>query len=140
MDRENVSNSLIMIQPSLTQYDLKNEDPVAAICDIESMKDDVILLMDSYFHIVIWRGSTIIDWIQQGYHEQEEYANLKNIMTAPQEDVKVMMPLTQVLIQDRMLIPKIVSCDQGHGDERIIKSKLNPSSSTGNKTVEVGHS
>jgi hypothetical protein len=89
MDRENVSNSLIMIQPSLTQYDLENENPNAAICDIESMKDDVILLMDSYFHIVIWRGSSITDWIKQGYHEQEDYANLKNIMTAPQEDVKV---------------------------------------------------
>ena len=43
-----------------------------------------------------------------------------------------------MLTQDRMLIPKIVYCDQGHGDERIIKSKLNPSGQGGNTTAEGG--
>ena len=78
-----------MVQPSLTQYDMTNENPVAAICDIESMRDDVILLMDSYFHIVVWHGGAIVDWIKEGYHEQEEYAGLKAIMEAPDEDIKV---------------------------------------------------
>lgn len=36
-----------------------------------------------------------------------------------------------------MFIPKIVKCDQGSGDERIIKSKLNPSGNMGNTTAEV---
>lgn len=89
IDRENVSNSLIMVQPSLTQYDLENVTPIAAICDIESMKDDVVLLMDSYFHIVVWRGSQIVNWVAEGYHEQEDYSNLKTILEAPKEDIKV---------------------------------------------------
>ena len=36
-----------------------------------------------------------------------------------------------------MLIPRIVYCNQGSGDERIIKSKLNPSGQGGNTTAEV---
>lgn len=36
-----------------------------------------------------------------------------------------------------MFIPRIVKCDQGSGDERIIKSKLNPSGNMGNTTAEV---
>lgn len=89
-DRESVPNSLLIVQPSLTQYDLENESPVAANCDIESMKDDVILLMDSYFHIVIWKGSSIINWVKEGYHELEEYANLKSILEAPDSDIAVL--------------------------------------------------
>lgn len=78
-----------MVQPSLTQYDLENETPVVAQCDIESMKDDVILLMESYFHIVIWRGSTIVSWVNDKYHEKEEFANLKAILQAPEDDLQV---------------------------------------------------
>lgn len=131
MDRETVANSLVMVQPSLMQYDLENEDPQAAVCSIESMKDDVILLMDSYFHTVIWQGTSIVEWVGLGYHEQEEYANLKKILETPDEDLKLVS-------QDRMYIPKIVHCIAGSGDERIIKSKLNPSSQIGNTTVEGG--
>ena len=36
-----------------------------------------------------------------------------------------------------MIIPRIRHCNQGDGDERIIKSKLNPSGQTGNSTAEV---
>lgn len=89
VERENVANTLLMIQPSLTQYDLENEAPIVAQCDIESMKDDVILLMESYFHIVVWKGSTIVNWVSEGYHEQEDYANLKSILEAPDSDIEV---------------------------------------------------
>lgn len=89
IDRECVANSLIMVQPSLTQYDLENSTPVAAICDIESMKDNVILMMDSYFHIVVWRGSTIVQWVKEGYHELPDYENLKAILTMLDEDIQV---------------------------------------------------
>jgi hypothetical protein len=36
-----------------------------------------------------------------------------------------------------MIIPRIRYCNQGDGDERIIKSKLNPSGQSGNSTAEV---
>ena len=89
IDRECVANSLTMVQPALTQYDLENSTPVAAVCDIESMRDNVILLMDSYFHIVVWRGSTIVRWVEEGYHEQPDFVNLKAILEMPAEDIKV---------------------------------------------------
>ena len=85
-----MQNSLLIVQPSLTQYDLVNDGPVAANCDIESMKDDVILLMDSYFHIVVWRGSSIVNWVKDGYHEQPDYENLKSILASPDSDIGVL--------------------------------------------------
>jgi protein transport protein SEC23 len=47
--RENTTNSLVMIQPALLQYNFNNSYPQPVALDIESMKDDVILLLDTYF-------------------------------------------------------------------------------------------
>lgn len=78
-----------MIQPSLTQYDLESEYPSAALCDISSLKEDVVLLMDCYFYVVTWYGSTIREWIDEGYQELEEYAHFKEMLKMPAEDTKV---------------------------------------------------
>lgn len=52
--RENVSNCLAMIQPSLLEYSSEADEPEAVLCDISSMKDDIVILFDSYFNAVIW--------------------------------------------------------------------------------------
>jgi len=77
MFRENVNNVLTMIQPCITKYDLESEHPEAVICDISSMQNDAVLLMDSYFYVGIWYGSTIKGWIDQKYHEMEGYEHIK---------------------------------------------------------------
>ncbi len=48
----------------------------------------MILLLDTYFKILIWEGQTIQSWREQGYHEKPEYENVKILMEAPQEDAK----------------------------------------------------
>ncbi|GAA5980550.1 hypothetical protein JCM11641_006677 [Rhodosporidiobolus odoratus] len=55
-----------------------------------------------------------------GYHEQEGYENLAQLLTAPQEDA-------QDLLLDRFPIPRYVVCDQGGSQARFLLSKLNPS-------------
>ena len=41
-------------------------------------------------------------------------------------------------MDDRFPVPKLTICDQGHGDERLIKSKLNPGDNDSqNMTQEV---
>lgn len=89
IDRENVANCLVMIQPSLTQYDMENDYPSAALCDISSLKNDLIILMDCYFYIVTWYGTTIDSWMQQGYQDLPEYEHFKAILEMPAEDTKV---------------------------------------------------
>lgn len=65
--RENVGNSLVMIQPALMQYNLDSEQPVPVLLDIDSLKNNVILLLDTFFYIVIWKGTTIVQWEDAGY-------------------------------------------------------------------------
>ena len=66
--KENVSNSLVMIQPSLMMYKIDTDQAVPVLLDIDSMQDDVILLLDTFFYICIWKGQKIKDWEDAGYH------------------------------------------------------------------------
>lgn len=52
--RENATNSLVMIQPALLEYNLESPQPSPVLLDIESLKNNVILLLDTYFHVVVW--------------------------------------------------------------------------------------
>ena len=119
--RENLSNMLVMIQPALFSYDLETQQPTPVLCDMESLKPDVVLLVDTYFNVVIWQGAQIYNWVKQGYHEMEEYAHLKNLLEQPEEDAKL-------IVEDRLPVPRVVSCYPGAPDERLLKSKLNPAS------------
>jgi len=53
--RENVMNSLVMIQPALLEYSFEAGPPRPVLLDVASMqRKDVILLLDSFFHVVVW--------------------------------------------------------------------------------------
>jgi len=54
--KENVTNSLVMIQPALLMYKLDEDQAVPVVLDINSMQDDVVLLLDTFFYICIWKG------------------------------------------------------------------------------------
>jgi len=129
--RENVSNSLVMIQPALMQYTMESEEPVPVLLDIDSMRDDVILVLDTFFYIVIWHGDTVTKWKEAGYQDDPNYENFKTMLEAPIEEAKLVM-------QDRFPWPRFFICHAGDGNERKIKSKVNPSSLTShNTTVDV---
>lgn len=48
--------------------------------DIQSLRPDVILLLDSFFHVVIWHGDMIHSWKEQGYDQSPEYQNFKELL------------------------------------------------------------
>lgn len=87
--RENVANSLTMIQPSLIEYNMQNEMPQPTLCDINSLSDENIILFDNYFNVVIWHGDTIASWRNQGFQELEGYEYFKQILEMPREDAAV---------------------------------------------------
>lgn len=72
LNRENVANSVVMIQPSLISYSFQSV-PEPALLDVAAIAADRILLLDSYFTIVIFHGSTIAQWRKAGYHYQPEH-------------------------------------------------------------------
>jgi protein transport protein SEC23 len=51
------------------------------------LKHDVILLLDCFFHVLIWRGETIQQWHDLGYHDKPEHENFKNLLMAPSQDL-----------------------------------------------------
>lgn len=72
-------------------YKLETNEATPVLLDIDSMQDDVILLLDTFFYICIWKGQRITDWEKAGYHNQPDYANLKTMLEVPIEDAQYIM-------------------------------------------------
>ncbi|KAI8983076.1 protein transporter SEC23 [Pilobolus umbonatus] len=119
LNRENVDSSLIMIQPTLTSYSFDSV-PQPVLLDSVSIKPDCILLLDTFFHILIFHGETIAQWRNAGYQDQEGYENFKQLLETPVLDA-------QDLLMDRFPVPRYIVCDQGGSQARFLLSKLNPS-------------
>jgi len=94
--------------------------PQPVLLDSVSIKPDVILLLDTFFHILIFHGETVAQWRKAGYQDQEGYENFKELLEAPVSDA-------QDLLTDRFPIPRYIVCDQGGSQARFLLSKLNPS-------------
>merc|ERR550525_838310 len=118
--RENTMNSLVMIQPALLQYTFDEGPPQPVQLDAQSLKNNVILLLDAFFHVVIWRGEMIQAWYDAGYQEKEEYANFKMLLQAPAEDAKQ-------ILADRFPVPRYIQTNAGGSQARFLTSKVNPS-------------
>lgn len=69
LNRENVANSVVMIQPSLISYSFHSA-PEPALLDVAAIAADRILLLDAYFTCVIFHGATIAQWRKAGYQNQ----------------------------------------------------------------------
>ena len=89
LNHEDVSNSLIMIQPTLDSYTFDQDGAVPVLLDSTSIQPQTILLLDSYFHILIFHGETMAEWRKAGYQDMEGYENFKELLEQPKEDARV---------------------------------------------------
>uniref|UniRef100_A0A060T3C0 Protein transport protein SEC23 n=1 Tax=Blastobotrys adeninivorans TaxID=409370 RepID=A0A060T3C0_BLAAD len=119
LNREDLTNSLIMIQPTLISFTFDKE-PEPVLLDSVSIKPDHILLLDTFFHILIFHGETIAQWRKAGYQDQDEYANFAALLEAPRAEA------TELLV-DRFPLPRFIDTDAGGSQARFLLSKLNPS-------------
>lgn len=51
-----------MIQPALLKYTVEETQPIPVELDLEELKDDVVLLLDSFFNVLIWYGENVQSW------------------------------------------------------------------------------
>lgn len=117
--REDCSNSLLMIQPALVAYELyKDTSPVSL--DTSSIQPERILLMDTFFQIVIFHGDRIAAWRKQNYHEKPGFESFKAFLETPIADANDLM-------MSRFPLPRYVVCDQGSSQARFLLSRVNPS-------------
>ncbi|KAL5231778.1 hypothetical protein ABZP36_030554 [Zizania latifolia] len=118
LNRENVANAVVMIQPSLISYSFQS-GPEPVLLDVTAIAADRILLLDSYFTIVIFHGITIAQWRKAGYQDQGHEA-FAQLLQAPQEEA-------DTTIKERFPVPRLVVCDQYGSQARFLLAKLNPS-------------
>jgi len=124
LNREDLTQSLIMIQPLLYSYSF-NGPPEPVLLDTSSIQKDRILLMDTFFQIVIFHGETIALWRQQRYHEQPQYDNFRQLLEAPMTDA-------QEILHSRFPMPRYIDTDEGASQARFLLSKVNPSQTHNN--------
>ena len=67
--------------------------------DAASVRPDTILLLDTFFHVVIFHGETIGAWKEEGYQDREEHAAFRQLLEAPQSDA-------QLIMQSRCPVPR----------------------------------
>lgn len=139
LNRESITNATVMIQPSLISYSF-NSLPSPALLDVASISADRILLLDSYFSVVIFHGITVAQWRNMGYQNQPEhqvyiscsfflstshmppkikffiiFQAFSQLLQAPHDDA-------ELIIRDRFPAPRLVVCDQ-HGSQ-VISSNI----------------
>ncbi|KAJ8626048.1 hypothetical protein MRB53_019355 [Persea americana] len=119
LNRENVANSVVMIQPSLISYSFQSA-PEPVLLDVAAIASDRILLLDGYFTVVIFHGITIAQWRNAGYQNQPEHEVFAQLLQAPRDDV-------DAIIKERFPVPRLVICDQHGSQARFLLAKLNPS-------------
>lgn len=130
---EDVTNSLIMIQPSLLSYDVDtfgaldedgnpNNEPEPVLLDSMSLGASKILLLDTFFHILIHHGKTVAQWKKADYHNMEGYEHFKEFLEAPKREA-------MEILMDRFPLPRFIYCDEGGSQARFLMAKLNPSTS-----------
>ncbi|VEU22800.1 DEKNAAC103874 [Brettanomyces naardenensis] len=118
---EDSTNSLIMIQPTLTSYELDKE-PEPVVLDSTSLKPERILLLDTFFHILIYHGAVVAEWKRLGYQDQSDYAYFKEFLEKPR------LEAADILV-DRFPLPRFIDTEEGGSQARFLMSRLSPSTS-----------
>ncbi|ELQ75020.1 Vesicle coat complex COPII, subunit SEC23 [Trachipleistophora hominis] len=117
--REPVTNAMTMIYPTLTAFSYQDETKPVPM-DAKSLQPDIILLLDTFHNVLIWRGEHINQWIQEGYHEKDEYKFLKDCIDEAEERAKR-------LVKERLPTPQFTLTERYGSQERILLAKVNPS-------------
>ena len=137
--REPVASAMMMIQPSLVGYDItetwseeEEEQSNFAVGDVPleltSRHPKRVLLLDTFFHLVIWYGRQVAKWRNQKLWEQEEedgykaYEWFKEFLATPKEEA-------DQRAANRFPCPNLIECDENSGQQRFLIAKLNPDQS-----------
>jgi len=116
---ECVFESTSMIQAQLLSYSF-NGPPEAVLLDSASLMPDRILLMDDYFHVLIYHGQTIAAWKRMNYQDDPQYAAFKQLLELPVVDAAE-------ILQNRFPVPRYITTEHEGSQARFLLSKVNPS-------------
>lgn len=131
---EDTMNSLFMIQPTLMQYKVDGTQ-VPVLLDMSSLQPNTVLLLDTFFRVLVWNGADICAWRQQGLQNEPQYSNIAWVLDQPLKEA-------QDLLEERFPTPLLITCDQDSSLSRFLLARCNPSSQAynglGNAGSELG--
>merc|ERR1719206_1594375 len=132
--RENVSSGMSMIQPLLHAFDIpqggdedgaeeEEVEGTEVLLELSSRHPERILLLDTFFHLVIWYGRKVAKWRNDRIWENAEYGEqylwFKRLLSAPKRECAERM-------STRFPCPNLIECDENSGQQRFLIAKLNP--------------
>lgn len=115
----NSSDCIVMIQPTLTSYAMQGP-PQPVLLDVASVKPDTVLLLDTFFEILIHHGENIKAWRLAGYETNPDFAHFKAWLDGVRSD-------QQAIAAGRFPAPRLMECGQGDPDSRYLYNVINPS-------------
>uniref|UniRef100_A0A3P9JVE2 Protein transport protein SEC23 n=1 Tax=Oryzias latipes TaxID=8090 RepID=A0A3P9JVE2_ORYLA len=110
--RQDLTQSLIMIQPILYSYSFHGPPEVS-------------LAPPTHPYRVCFVLQTIAQWQKAGYQEMPEYQNFKQLLKAPQDDAND-------ILETRFPMPRYINTEHGGSQARFLLSKVNPSQTHNN--------
>ena len=76
----------------------------AVLLDSVSIKRNVILLLDTFFHILIFHGELVAQRWSRGYQDKEGYENFKKLLEVPvAEATRIVVPVSKSALSDTPL-------------------------------------
>lgn len=129
--KEDVTNCCVMIQPVLYSYrmDTPQFAPQPVLLDTDSIQNDNILFLDTYFHVLIHLGRAIDDWKKQNYHLDPNYESFARFIEIPEKDALY-------VVSQRFPIPRYIYTSHGASQARFLLSKVNPRTTQNNSTID----
>eukprot|EP00796_Vickermania_ingenoplastis_P006646 gene6646-4765_t len=119
--KSDVRDSIVQIQPTLYRYRMDApSEPVSL--DSSALQPDCIVLLDTFFEVLLHSGATVAAWRNAGYADMEEYSNFREFLEAPLADA-------QLLVLSRIPVPRLIDVCQDDPDARILYNRINPSRS-----------
>eukprot|EP00759_Apiculatamorpha_spiralis_P042361 PhF_6_TR40471/c0_g1_i1/m.60497/K14006/SEC23; protein transport protein SEC23 len=129
--RAPLKDSMLMIHPTLLSFTM-TEAPRPVPLDEAVIQAENILVLDTFFEVLIHHGSTIDEWRRAGYEENPEFAHFKKFLEIPREHAKEVM-------KGRQPFPILYECARGSPPARILMNKINPSKAkTSKEAIAAG--
>ena len=97
---------------------------------MSELKEDVILLLESYFNVLVWYGESAYGWKEQNLQEEPYYEYLQEFFSMPMRDASD-------IVYDKTPVSNFYETFKNDGKERYLKSRVNPSQP--NKVENDGH-
>lgn len=120
MLKENVENVVKMVEPELFSWSSDNPECTAVDLGSSAMQATSILLLDSFFNIVIWYGNTMRAWREdENLREDPTYEWLFELLARPDEELNERA-------NSRAHYPITIWTHKDESQERFLTSKLNP--------------